>query len=343
MNSRTHLLATSLFLFGLLAQESRAQYIYSTDFTTIDGWTVETGCAPSYRWASDATPSPRPYCTAPSFLSPPACLNFNNGVDVGGWGVHGGAAITCGGVTSPVIDLSVASTEAMLKFWISADVEGECYDVVRLKIHPAGGGAPFYDECIIPLLDPGCQWQEYSFPMDPAWGNVQVEFWFRTVDDWFNHGSGPFIDDLRIYSSDCAVPANYCSTSANSSGNTATMGFGGSTSISANDFELRTSGCPTGKPGLYFYGPTQTSTPYGDGTLCVGTGSLGYFRVQPVVITNALGRASLLMDNSSGIHGSGPGKLAIGSTWDFQFWFRDPQGGPAGFSFSDGLEATFCP
>jgi len=26
----------------------------------------------------------------------------------------------------------------------------------------------------------------------------------------------------------------------------------------------------------------------------------------------------------------------------FQFWFRDPLGGPAGFNFSDGLEVEFC-
>ena len=40
------------------------------------------------------------------------------------------------------------------------------------------------------------------------------------------------------------------------------------------------------------------------------------------------------------------GNCGIGtplSTWNFQFWYRDPLGGPAGFNFSAGLEVTSCP
>jgi len=37
------------------------------------------------------------------------------------------------------------------------------------------------------------------------------------------------------------------------------------------------------------------------------------------------------------------GQIFAGSTWNFQFWYRDPLGGPAGFNFSDGLEVPFCP
>ena len=36
------------------------------------------------------------------------------------------------------------------------------------------------------------------------------------------------------------------------------------------------------------------------------------------------------------------GSLQAGDTRYFQFWFRDPLGGPAGFNFSDGLEVGFC-
>lgn len=31
------------------------------------------------------------------------------------------------------------------------------------------------------------------------------------------------------------------------------------------------------------------------------------------------------------------------STWNLQFWYRDPLGGFTGFNFSDGIEVTFCP
>jgi hypothetical protein len=40
-----------------------------------------------------------------------------------------------------------------------------------------------------------------------------------------------------------------------------------------------------------------------------------------------------------------PGRRQItaGSTWNFQFWFRDPVAGGASFNLSDGLGVTFCP
>ncbi len=37
------------------------------------------------------------------------------------------------------------------------------------------------------------------------------------------------------------------------------------------------------------------------------------------------------------------GLVTPSSTWYFQLWYRDIAGGPAGFNFSDGLSATFCP
>ncbi len=150
--------------------------------------------------------------------------------------------------------------------------------------------------------------------------------------------------EIQSFSVDvCSTPANYCYSSLNSVGKYAFIWAGGSNSIAANDFLLGASDCPPNKPGLFFYGPEPTLQPFADGYLCVGTGSTGYFRVQPTAVTNAQGTASQLLDNTAGIHGSGPGQLTAGSTWFFQFWYRDPQGGPAGYTFSDGLMVTFCP
>mgnify|MGYP000420898215 CR=1 FL=1 len=39
---------------------------------------------------------------------------------------------------------------------------------------------------------------------------------------------------------------------------------------------------------------------------------------------------------------SGPLAMTPFSTWNFQFWFRDPQGGQVGFNLTDALEVTFC-
>ena len=52
------------------------------------------------------------------------------------------------------------------------------------------------------------------------------------------------------------------------------------------------------------------------------------------------GSGSYLVDYASL---TGPGQISAGSTWNFQFWYRDPAGGGAGFNLSDGLQLTFCP
>ena len=36
------------------------------------------------------------------------------------------------------------------------------------------------------------------------------------------------------------------------------------------------------------------------------------------------------------------GQITVGSSWAFQYWYRDPGFGSAGFNFSDGLWVTFC-
>ena len=141
----------------------------------------------------------------------------------------------------------------------------------------------------------------------------------------------------------CVPPDLYCTAAINSAGFRASMGWGGTTSVAANDLLLTATGCPPGKVGLFFYGPGQADLPAGDGTLCVGAGGLGHFRVRPLALTDASGVASTPLDLTSLPASSGPGRILPGSTWNFQFWFRDPGGGPAGFNFSNGLAVDFCP
>ena len=40
--------------------------------------------------------------------------------------------------------------------------------------------------------------------------------------------------------------------------------------------------------------------------------------------------------------GGGAGMITAGSTWNFQFWYRDPTG-PATFNSSDATSLTFLP
>ena len=55
------------------------------------------------------------------------------------------------------------------------------------------------------------------------------------------------------------------------------------------------------------------------------------------------GNASHLVDFTEPPAGAGPGKIDPGSTWYFQFWYRDPAAGMAGFNLSDAVAIEFCP
>ncbi|MFT7486375.1 MAG: glucose/arabinose dehydrogenase [Candidatus Paceibacteria bacterium] len=141
---------------------------------------------------------------------------------------------------------------------------------------------------------------------------------------------------------DCAgVATNYCSVSPNSAGSGATIVFGGTNSITANDMVMTVSNCPNNVPGIFFYGPGAVDLPLGDGRLCVGS---PIYRQQPPVFTDSMfGFATKAVDFTNGPEGSGPSQILPGSTWFFQFWFRDVAAGGAGSNTSDALDVTFCP
>jgi|GEM_PF-1318902 hypothetical protein len=140
----------------------------------------------------------------------------------------------------------------------------------------------------------------------------------------------------------CPQPVNYCSTSPNSLGAGALMGFGGTASVASNNLSLSVSAASAIQPGLFFYGPGQIQAPFGDGFRCVGAGGLGVFRLGPPVVSDAAGNGQRVLDLNAAPANSGPGLIQAGDTWNFQFWYRDPAAGGSGFNLSDGLSVTFC-
>ena len=181
------------------------------------------------------------------------------------------------------------------------------------------------------------------------WGTMYT-FWFDASSSpepgqvtlgLFKSGApGAMMVDADVPSGD-ATPFNYCQTSPNSATLGAVMDFTGSTSISANNFSLRTTDGVPNVFGLYFYGPNMIQAPFGDGFRCVGGQT---FRIQPPAQFNGSGVVTRAVDFTSPPAGSGGGAITAGSSWNFQFWFRDPMGpGGNGFNLSDGLNASFIP
>ncbi len=152
------------------------------------------------------------------------------------------------------------------------------------------------------------------------------------VDEFVAPGSGgnnlptvlQFVPDI----------AKRCTTSPNSVGAGALLVAYGSTWISAQNFLLSAQHAPPGSSGLFFYGPGESAVPLGGGMLCVS----GPQQRLPLVTVQASGLAQYHVDFSS----SAASAITAGSSWYFQFWYRDPAGGSGALhNTSDSLRATF--
>ena len=121
---------------------------------------------------------------------------------------------------------------------------------------------------------------------------------------------------------------------ANSTGEAASLSGTGSFSVSADDSYLAVRRLPAQQLAAFFMGPAQGELPFGDGRLCVAGGSSGLFRFPPASSGDS-GYASLGL----GIVAHGQehfgllGQITVGSTWNFQAWYRDPAG-PCGSGFN---------
>ena len=124
----------------------------------------------------------------------------------------------------------------------------------------------------------------------------------------------------------------YCTTTPNSAGPGATIGWSGSASIGAHDLVLTASGAPAGRWGRFFYGDQQASAPFGNGVRCVG----GHLFRLPMQLTSATGTASRPFTYAGSA-------VTPGSAWNFQFYFRDPAGGGAALNSTNAFEAQFTP
>jgi len=130
----------------------------------------------------------------------------------------------------------------------------------------------------------------------------------------------------------------YCTSTINSTGLAATMGCAGSLSVCQNNTCLAADGVPAGNLGLFFYGAQAARIPMADGYLCVSPYHPGLFRILPWVSAGSNLRAELQLDLDTLPQA---GAITPGSTWCFQYWFRDPAAGGTGSNLSDGLRITF--
>jgi hypothetical protein len=134
----------------------------------------------------------------------------------------------------------------------------------------------------------------------------------------------------------CSV-ARLCTLSPNSVGPGARIDVRGSPSVSGNDMALTASALPAQRPGVFTLGNQSQQVPFGAGTLCVGGTS---YRMS-ALRSDVLGTATEVIDFQSSL----PKFQALtpGSTWVFQYLYRDPAFSGAAYNTSDAVALVFCP
>jgi hypothetical protein len=126
----------------------------------------------------------------------------------------------------------------------------------------------------------------------------------------------------------------YCIANTNSTGAPADISSSGTTSASAGDLTLTAAPVPN-QPGLFFHGMNAIQLPFGNGFLCA-SGNIA--RGEVLAVSGNV--ATYTYDNSGPKHRLG---AYIGSTRNFQYWFRDPMAGGALFNTSNAISITVFP
>lgn len=156
----------------------------------------------------------------------------------------------------------------------------------------------------------------------------------------WNGSFGPLLVEFLLAHPKPGAGESYCTATPSSTGFPALIRGEGSSSISNDDLVLAAEPAPADQFGLFFYGPSQTEVPFGNGFLCVAPGAVGLQRL-PVTTVDFGGTLSWALDYSA--PPSAGGEIQPGSHWNFQAWFRDPFAGGAFFDTSDGLSVVFHP
>ena len=220
-------------------------------------------------------------------------------------------------------------------------------DIYEIVV-PAGGsllvlGTPTQAAITMSLYENNCEQSSwlagsYNSPFTPG---------LTETLEWTNSSSQAVTTRMRVFYSnqaifcteyeldvDLTIGEPFCTSGPNSTGAAALCEASGSTIAGVGTFTLEASPVPSGQFGVFFFGDSHDVVqPFGNGFRCVD------FPVIRLPVSST-GAGVLRTD----IDWSNPGNAGViqgGDRWDFQAWFRDPQGGGAAFDLSNGISVPF--
>jgi len=193
-------------------------------------------------------------------------------------------------------------------------------------------GGPLFDQDGR-VKGPACCVNDFVCTGQTAWfGRFDKFYTSNSLAQWLDPlGTNPTSLD-GIDPAACAQAYSTCFTSPNSVGPGALIGMYGSRSESANDFHLICTGLPPNGSGIFFYGQNEAFQPFGNGYRCIGNPVIRL----PIVNASQFGEVTFDVNLPST-------QIDAGETWFFQYWYRNPAAGGAGFNLSDAVGVPFCP
>lgn len=193
-------------------------------------------------------------------------------------------------------------------------------------------GGPLFDQ-FGRVKGPACCVNDFVCSGQTAWfGRFDLFYQANGLDQWLDPLGSNVLTLDGIDPQLCTPPFQTCFTSPNSVGPGALISYYGSRSVAANDFHLVTGGLPPNSFGLYFYGQNEVLTPFGNGFRCVGNPLVRLAVIQ----ANVFGDSTFDLSLPST-------QIQASQTWIFQYWYRNPAAGGAGFNLSDAIGVPFCP
>ncbi len=140
--------------------------------------------------------------------------------------------------------------------------------------------------------------------------------------------------DVFVRDRGAGIGTKYCTANANSTGSPADLSAAGSASSGASCLVLTSTPVPN-QSGIFFHGANPSQIPFGNGFMCT-TGGIA----RGSVVMGVGNAATYTYDNSVAKQ-----SLAtfVGSTRNFQHWFRDPAVGGAVFNTSNAISISVLP
>lgn len=271
----------------------------------------------------------------------------NNGGHLAVWSTEAGAnhvaqgGLIRNGAVQTYIDLGTVSGHDVQR--LAVDSDGSSFVVAGSDVGGAGGSGGMFVATWDPLgsMVTRTEYQRLA-PEDGATrapaitstrsGGGAPQRFFVAWDE-----VGATRSDIAGALYDTVGPGTrYCTGAPNSVGSGAVIGSLGERSLAANDFHLTATVLPPNQFGMFYLGLIGIELPFGEGFRCIGGDTS---RILPPVTSDASGFATARVDFTLP-HG---GLITAGTPVRYQFWYRDPAGGPSGFNLSDALHIEHLP